>query len=47
LAEAATRRQAKSQMNPMAKIQNSKHLLFEALGHLDIGDWKLFVIWDL
>jgi hypothetical protein len=31
----------------MTKIQNPKHLLFKNLGHLNIGDWKLFVIWDL
>jgi len=31
----------------MTEIQNPKLLFFENFGHLNIEDWKLFVIWDL
>jgi hypothetical protein len=31
----------------MTQIQNPEHMPIKNLGHLSIGDWNLFVIWDL
>ena len=31
----------------MTKIQNSKHLVFDLIGDLDIVIWNLSVIWCL